>query len=187
MAAEPVQTTGKIAQNPYFFIVGCKRSGTTLLRRVVNAHPQIAVSREMHWIPKWFEQRRGLTPEGLVTGKLVSRLLAYRKFSRLGVGGEELERLIGSDEPISYSSFVTGIFDLYGEGQGKRLVGAKEPGSVRNLRTLHDLWPAARFVHLIRDGRDVCLSIRRKSGEKGSRYSTWASSRKNVGRHSKYL
>ena len=45
--------------NPYVFIVGCPRSGTTLLQRIVDAHPDIAVVFETHWILRWFEERRG--------------------------------------------------------------------------------------------------------------------------------
>ncbi len=63
------------------------------------------------------------------------------------------------DGPVSYSSFVTDIFDLYGRRKGKALVGDKTPAYVRRLDTLHALWPEARFVHLIRDGRAVCLSV----------------------------
>jgi Sulfotransferase family len=55
-----------MAVNPYVFIVGCPRSGTTLLQRIVDAYPASVVF-ETHWIPRWFEKRRGLTPEGLVT------------------------------------------------------------------------------------------------------------------------
>ena len=35
--------------DPYVFLVGSARSGTTLLRRIVDSHPQIAISRETHW------------------------------------------------------------------------------------------------------------------------------------------
>jgi hypothetical protein len=48
-----------VAVNPYVFIVGCPRSGTTLLQRIVGAHPAIAVVFETHWIPRWLEKRRG--------------------------------------------------------------------------------------------------------------------------------
>src|ERR671914_974011 len=75
------------------------------------------------------------------------------------VGREQLERLIDSDEPVSYPSFVSAIFDLYGQRKGKSLVGDKTPSYVLSLPTLHGLWPKAKFVHLIRDGRDVCLSM----------------------------
>jgi hypothetical protein len=45
--------------NPYVFIVGCPRSGTTLLQRIVDAHPEIAVVFETHWIPHRLEKWRG--------------------------------------------------------------------------------------------------------------------------------
>jgi hypothetical protein len=45
--------------NPYVFIIGCPRSGTTLLQRIVDAHPDIAVVFETHSIPRWLEKRRG--------------------------------------------------------------------------------------------------------------------------------
>ena len=62
--------------NPYVFIVGCARSGTTLLRRIVDAHPDIAITRETHWIAKRFERQEGVTADGLVTPELFSRLLS---------------------------------------------------------------------------------------------------------------
>jgi hypothetical protein len=145
--------------NPYVFIVGCPRSGNTLLQRIVDAHPDIAVISQTRWIPRWFEKRRGLTPEGLVTRQLVEELLGYDRFAKLKIGREELENLIGHSEPIPYSDFVAGIFDLYGQRQGKRLVGDKTPRYARSIRILHALWPRAKFVHIIRDGRDVCLSV----------------------------
>jgi Sulfotransferase family len=144
--------------NPYLFIVGCARSGTTLLRRMVDAHPLIAIPREQHWLPKWFERRKGVTSEGFVTPELVSELIRYEKFVRMRIGREELERLLGSGDPVKYSDFVSGVFDLYGQAQGKSLVGDKTPAYVDRIPTLHALWPNARFVHLVRDGRNVCLS-----------------------------
>ena len=166
-----------MSQNPYLFIVGCPRSGTTLLKRMVNAHPYIAIPHESHWIPRWYEERRGLTPEGFVNPDLISSLLEYARFGRLGLSREDLEALIKSGEPVSYSTFVSGVFDLYGKAQGKPLVGDKTPGYARRLRTLHTLWPQARFVHLIRDGRDVCLSAinwSRKANYFAERFPTWS-------------
>jgi hypothetical protein len=144
--------------NPYAFIVGCPRSGTTLLERLVSAHPDITIVHETHWIPRLYKRKRGLTSDGLVTPELISHLLEEPSFTRLGIGLEELLK-IGNGHPVSYSDFVTGIFDLWGKARGKALVGDKTPGYVRKVHVLHTLWPTARFVHLIRDGRDVCLSM----------------------------
>jgi len=52
----------------------------------VDAHPDIAVISQTRWIPRWFEKRRGLTPEGLVTRQLVEELLGYDKFAKLKIG-----------------------------------------------------------------------------------------------------
>jgi hypothetical protein len=147
--------------NPYVFIVGCPRSGTTLLQRIVDAHPHIAVTHEQHWLPRYFKERIGLTPEGLVTPELVPSLLERKRtpMAQLGVSREDLEGLIPPGEPLPFAAFVSGLFDLYGRRRGKRLVGDKTPNYARELPTLHALWPRAKVVHILRDGRDVALSV----------------------------
>jgi Sulfotransferase family len=158
--------------NPYVFIVGCPRSGTTLLRRIVDAHPDIAITRETHWITKVLEGDGGVSPFAPVSHDLLPRLEAHPKFQRMGVDRSELEDLLSREEPVSYAELVTRVFDLYGEAQGKRLVGDKVPDYVRYLPLLHRLWPAAKFVHLIRDGRDVCSSMLTRE-RFARRFATW--------------
>jgi hypothetical protein len=163
--------------NPFVFIVGCPRSGTTLLMRIVDAHSQIAIIPESQWIAHYYKKRIGVSPEGLVTPELISRLLEYDRFYRMGIGRDELEALIGSGEPLSYAQFVQEIFNRYGEDRGKPLVGDKTPAYARNLPTLHALWPNAKVVHLIRDGRSVCLSAvnwKRKAARLAGLFPTWA-------------
>jgi hypothetical protein len=145
--------------NPYVFLVGCPRSGTTLLRRIADAHPQLAVARGTRWIARTWEFRRGLTEDGYVTPKLYERLRDPFRLERLALEEEDLERLLARDAPVSFADFVTALYDLYGERHGKSLVGDKTPGYVRYLPTLHGLWPGAKFAHIVRDGRDVCLSV----------------------------
>jgi hypothetical protein len=144
--------------NPFVFLVGCARSGTTLLHRLADAHPKLAIVHETLWIPGVYERRAGLTPEGDVTLALLPRLQEHRRFAQLGVDGDELERMLATNGGMSYARFVSALFDRYGEARGKPLVGDKSPGYVRSMPVLHGLWPGSRFVHLIRDGRDVCLS-----------------------------
>ena len=160
--------------NPYTFLVGSARSGTTLLRRVVDAHSQIAIARETHWVPRFYEQRIGVTADGDATPELLDHLVAYRRFPRFKVPEEELRRLVERDEPVSYAAFVSRFYDLIGERRGKRLVGDKTGAYARAVPILHELWPDARFVHLIRDGRDVALSVLNWKPEPGaSRLPTW--------------
>lgn len=154
--------------NPYFFIVGCPRSGTTLLSRIVEAHPEMAVASETHWIPLPFDPRPGppfdgwratVTADATITPALLPMLAGNDRFKRMGVNPEELERAFEGDAPVSYASFTSRIFDLFARAHGKQHAGDKTPHYVRKLPLLHRLWPSARFIHLIRDGRDVALSM----------------------------
>jgi hypothetical protein len=164
------QTTDYHGCDPYLFIVGCARSGTTLVHRIVDAHPEMAITPEMHWITRQFKSRNGL-----VTPKLVSELAGHKRFAQFEIPREEFEGLLGSGETIPYPTFLNRVFGLYGKIKNKPLVGNKTSGYVRRIPTLHALWPDAKFVHIIRDGRDVCLSILnwKKAERTAGRYASW--------------
>ena len=125
---------------------------------MVDAHPSLAVIHETHWIPRFYEERIGLTPGGMVTTELVGKLLDDRRFGKLGIAREDLEGLIPRG-----AGLLRGLRHTYlrpvRRSQGQAVGREKTPSYVRNLPTLHRLWPTARFVHLIRDGRDVFLSM----------------------------
>ena len=161
--------------NPYVFIVGVPRSGTTLLRRMIDAHPEIAITRETHWIVDVLQGDDVVSAGSPVTPHVLARLLKEERFTRMGVDTAELERLVSGEAPPSYAQFVTAAFDQHGATHGKRLVGDKVPGYVTEVPTLHSLWPWARFVHVIRDGRDVCLSVLEweRAGREVTRYAAW--------------
>jgi len=163
--------------NPYVFVVGCPRSGTTLLQRILDAHPQIAVIDETLWITRYLHRLRYVSADGIVAPGLLTRLREDRRFARLELDPEPLEQLTRrlENSPLPYSRFVTTIFDLYGEARGKQLVGDKSPGYVRSITTLHALWPEARYLHLLRDGRDVSLSALawKKADRLFEGYPTW--------------
>ena len=170
----PGGSTETGSPNPYVFLVGCPRSGTTLVKRMVDAHPQIAITRETHWITRFFRKRIGLTEEGNVTRKLVKELFEYKRFPHLHLDKADVRALLDGEE-LHYTEFVSRVFDLYGKREGKPLVGDKTPPYVRYIGTLSELWPRARFVHIIRDGRDVCLSMLkwRMADRAAGRRSTW--------------
>jgi hypothetical protein len=161
--------------NPYVFVVGCPRSGTTLLSRIGDSHRELAIIRELHWLPRWWEQRVGLTPDGLVTRELVVQLCAHKRFPRLEVEPAAIGALVRGNGPKDYARFVSDLFDLHGDAKGKAHVGEKTPAYVRSLPLLHTLWPQARIVHLIRDGRDVALSLLEWCGDRraAGRFPTW--------------
>lgn len=156
---------------PYLFIVGCARSGTTLLHRIVDANPLVAITPEMHWVSNHL--RAGGEP--LITSGVLSELTDHKRFSHFELDRADFERLLGPDESVPYREFIGRLFGLYGKAKGKTIVGNKTPAYVRHLPEIHALWPEARFVHIIRDGRDVCLSISnwKKAERTAGRYATW--------------
>ena len=167
------QTTDHEGCDPYLFIVGCARSGTTLVHRIVDAHPEIAITPEMHWISHYVNYFKN--QNRLVTPELVSELTEHKRFSQFEIPRQEFEALLGSGEELPYPTFLRRVFGLYGKINNKPLVGNKTPAYVRNMPTFHALWPEAKFVHIIRDGRDVCMSVLnwKKAERTVGRYASW--------------
>lgn len=145
--------------NPYLFVVGCSRSGTTLLKRMIDAHPEVAIPLESHWITKYYRQGRGLSSRGYVRPRIIRSLQKQKKFGSLSLADDELEAILGNDRKLAFPDFVSQVYDLYGARQGKRLVGDKTPPYTREILLLHRLFPKSRFVHIFRDGRNVALSV----------------------------
>jgi hypothetical protein len=140
-------------RNPYVFVVGCPRSGTTLLQRMLDNHPLLAVSNDTHFIPKALSGSPG---DPSLTRELVERARSYHRFGRLGLSQQAVDE--AARQAATYSEFVSGLYSAVARMNGKPLAGEKTPDYVRNIPLLHALFPRARFVHIVRDGRDVALS-----------------------------
>jgi len=156
--------TAPAGQNPFLFVVGCPRSGTTLLQRMLDAHPQLAVANDTHFIPRALEavRPRALEDDGALGDasalpELVSWVRGYYRFARMGLHEAGFEEAAGSAH--DYREFVSLLYTQFARQHGKERGGEKTPDYVRHLPFLHRLFPWARSVHIIRDGRDVALSI----------------------------
>src|SRR5688500_18541666 len=158
--------------NPFVFLVGCARSATTLLQRLAHAHPDLAVTHETRWIAPWHERGVGVDAAGRVTDELVERLAVYDRLKAFRIEPSELFALYRSLRPVTYVAFVTALFDRFAARHGKPVAGDKTPDYALSMPLLHDLWPGARFVHIIRDGRDVAGSM--LEWQKGAaRFPSW--------------
>lgn len=138
---------------PYAFVVGCPRSGTTLLQRMLDHHPMLAMANDTHFIPKVVDPAGADVP---FSPEIASRVLAYHRFPRLGLGEDAVWR--AAEGSLTYAQFVRALYAEFAARRGKPLAGEKTPDYVRHLPLLGRLFPRARVIHIIRDGRDVALS-----------------------------
>jgi hypothetical protein len=140
---------------PVPFIVGVTRSGTTLLRLMLDAHPDMAIPPETHFVPQLIRttRKRGAGCEeahGVVTG--------HRQWGDFDLDSGELLRRYCSLDRIDPETTIRTFFELYAEREGKPRWGDKTPNYVKRMRQIERWIPEARFIHMIRDGRDAALS-----------------------------
>jgi hypothetical protein len=159
-------------RNPYLFVVGCPRSGTTLLQRMLDNHPQLAVANDSHFIPRAIKQV-GIGIDPVLTPELIEAVRTYHRFHRLGLSeGAVCE---AASDVRSYAQFVSALYSLFARAHGKPLAGEKTPDYVKVLPLLHGLFPWVRTIHIIRDGRNVALSTLEwsKEGKGPSKFALW--------------
>ncbi len=144
---------------PFAFVVGCGRSGTTVLRTVLDAHPDLAVAHEGRFVAALGMRRaRYERPEGFALDRLVADLLADRAVrTNLELDEDDLRAALAPPVP-DFATATRRVFARYAARRGKARYGDKFPGYVLRMDLLAGLFPEARFVHIVRDGRDVALS-----------------------------
>jgi hypothetical protein len=144
---------------PFPFFVGCGRSGTTLFRAIFDSHPDLAIPGESHFIVHLLPRRRRYEKEaGFDTGAFLADLLPHPRFRLWGIADDDVRSALERDPPSMLPEAIRAAFGVYAARQGKRRYGDKTPGYISHLASLADLFPEARFVHIVRDGRDVALS-----------------------------
>lgn len=138
---------------PPVLVLGVRRSGTTLLRVMLDRNPELAVPDESYFVPQLARRHRGVVDREAFVDDLRRlptlvewQLSPARVASRLREG-------------MSAGQAIAAVFETYAAERGKPRWGDKTPLYMRHLPLLERLFPAARFVHLVRDGRDAALSF----------------------------
>ena len=151
---------------PAPFIVGVGRSGTTLLRMMLDAHPELAIPPETHFVNDLLiaGEKIRLSPERLLKTVVQDR---HRRWGDFGIDEHAYLERLEAIERLNSSDAVRAFFELYAEQHGKPRWGDKTPDYVKRVRRIGRALPEARFVHVIRDGRDVALSHNKRIQRRG--------------------
>jgi Sulfotransferase family len=142
---------------PAPFIVGVPRSGTTLLRLMLDAHSLMAIPPETHFIPKLIrlvEHSKGNPRDAVV--ELVTK---HRRWPDFELEPAAFEARLDAAPQLDAATVVRSFYEAYAEAQGKPRWGEKTPQYLRMMGRIARTLPEAHFVHIIRDGRDVALSL----------------------------
>jgi len=142
-----------------FFIFGCPRSGTSLLSRILNAHPNIAVPPESLIYGKFSSQKAygDLSTQKDQEKLLEDILLSYE----LKVWEPKVSRELASTlmEESGFGSVFDAILSSWAFSQNKSHWGEKTPRHIFHWREIQKQFPNAKIIHIVRDGRDVGLSL----------------------------
>ena len=138
---------------PPLIILGVGRSGTTLLRVMLDRSSEIAIPYETFFVPQ-LAHRHGSRPQ---LDEFVDDLGRLRTLYDWGITPEQVRPRL--HEGMTTSEAIGAIFETYAEQQGKPRWGDKTPLYMQQLPLLERLFPDAIWVHLVRDGRDAALSF----------------------------
>lgn len=154
-----------VPQDSFPFFVGVARSGTTLLRAMVDAHPDITIPPESWFITELAPRRQRYEAcRDFDVERFATDLLAHHRFVQWGLEDVDLYGTLCKAAPSDYPSAIRAVFACWAAQQGTSRYGDKTPGYTDQLALLAALFPEARIVHLIRDGRDVALSYSERFG-----------------------
>lgn len=125
---------------PPIIIGGCPRSGTTLLRTMLDSHPNIYSG-----------------PELAITMQACDSLISA--WHKIGDRAQTSYGLEEEDFSIAYGKAIEHILERVRQKSGKARVADKMPQSIQHFTNLCWMLPESPLIHIIRDGRDVACSI----------------------------
>jgi hypothetical protein len=151
---------------PPVIVLGVGRSGTTLLRVMLDRNSEIAIPYESFFVTP-LAYRHGSRPE---LGDFLDDLGRFYQLYEWGISPDDVRPKLR--EGMTTGEAISAVFEVYAEHEGKPRWGDKTPLYMQHLPMLERLFPDARWVHLVRDGRDAGLSF--LSLPEGFSGKTWA-------------
>jgi hypothetical protein len=147
-------------------LLGVSRSGTTLLRVMLDRSPGLAIPDESFFVPL-LARRHGRVIDA---ERFLDDVARIPTIGDWGLTVSDVARRVRSG--MATGDAIAAIFEAYATKAGKPRWGDKTPLYMRHLSLLDELFPGALYVHLIRDGRDAALSFLQMP--EGTFTRTWA-------------
>ena len=151
------------------FVVGSSRSGTTLLYSILLSSGDFAIYEAETLLLTVCKTKYGSLKKRKNYSKFINDWTNSKQFFRSGLDLVEFRREADAYRE-NYTDFLQFFMNNIAKKQGKKRWAEKTPGHISHMERLHKGFPTAKFIHVIRDGRDVALS-RRKVGWTGTRSS----------------
>lgn len=148
----------------FAFILGNPRSGTSLFRLMLNAHNKAIAPPECGFMQWWYEKYFNWEIKDNFSNRLnqfIEDLFSSKKIESWNLDKMDLKEFIQKQNPNNYNELTACVYLAYGN---KRSVADvlidKNNYYIKHLDLLTKIWPSAKFIHLVRDGRDVVCSYR---------------------------
>jgi Sulfotransferase family len=155
-AAEPFdfdaihQAIARLRRKQVFFVGGAPKSGTTWLQLMLNAHPEVSCSGEGHYADRLLPTLTRALKEHNATISLKNRSI---------FDGLDGQALFTNRHVLFLATAAIGLMLTQpARAETVPIVGDKTPDNVRLFPLLATLFPQARFIHIVRDGRDCTVS-----------------------------
>jgi hypothetical protein len=145
------------------FVMGCHRSGTNLLYDMLLSAGGFAVYRGFLPIYKILIPRFGSMENGASREKILETWLRSKGFRRSGLDAEDLSARI-REKCRNGGDFIRVVMDSVAENQHVQRWAVYDPDNVLHVERVKRDIPNALFVHIIRDGRDIALSLKKMGG-----------------------
>ncbi len=151
-------------------IGGCGSSGTTLLRSIINAHPDIYCGHELNLFNnhKFYDYPFNKFGYQFIYEKFN---LFYYSIKRRGFSIEEISQM--ADDSKSFKEFVEKIICQDLINHNKSIWAEKSPSNCRYIKFFIKIFPRCKYIHVVRDGRDVALSLIKRSYSPLEAVSRW--------------
>nr|WP_321228536.1 sulfotransferase [uncultured Psychroserpens sp.] len=148
-----------------FFILGNPRSGTSLLRLMLNNHSNITVPPEcgfLLWLAQKYSSWSINNINKIDIDNFINDVQASKKFETWHISNLSLSEVIVKNQPNNYIELVQCVYLAYANLDGKEpdFLGDKNNYYINHLNELITIIPDSYIIHLVRDGRDVANSYR---------------------------